>query len=345
MRIKNIDNLGLDYSDQFIHDFFIRLQNWDVNFQHLEVTENWDLKYPNNKFGILEDSDCVVVPLNYVQVSKNNNQEQKQYLPVNELLKYFLDAKVINIKTQANNERAEIFVLKSLPLAIVAEKVFNNLFRWKEYYSERKQEEYLWGGIKQKVLKFDKNLIRISKEDFQTFAHIQPVLALRKLEKNGYLKIQIIDFDLDAQNSRADRNEPFYPQFFWAQILVNDALIPAGKVAQLEFDTQNRTFILGSRTYKIQSAPRFALVKKLWEEREEMDVKTKKVLRKGKMFPKDALAVQAGIIGSSREFNKTVNMELKTEITELNRIFRQKNFPIKIRTATGVQMIRQVGKI
>jgi len=119
-----------------------------------------------------------------------------------------------------------------------------------------------------------------------------------------------------------------------------------GKIeeADIGFNSLNGVFSLGVKFYKIRSKIRLELCRKLWQERQVIKVETGKVLRKGQSFPKESLAVQIGLISFPREFSLSIKGQLKSEISELNRIFKNKKFPLRIKTANGVQLFVKVKK-
>lgn len=102
---------------------------------------------------------------------------------------------------------------------------------------------------------------------------------------------------------------------------------------KLEFNPLNGVFICGRNIYRMESKIKIEFIKKLWEEREIKPTgNNKQIIKQGKVFPKNALAVQIGIIDYADKFDNTAKKILKEEQTQLNRNFKKKNFPIKIRS-------------
>lgn len=116
--------------------------------------------------------------------------------------------------------------------------------------------------------------------------------------------------------------------------LVEEANEHANKAKKLKFDPLNGVFVYGKNIYNIKSKTKIELIRKLWEEREIIKQvgNNEQTLKKGEIFPKNALAVQIGIIDYADRFDNATKEALKEEQTQINRNFKKKNFPIKIRS-------------
>lgn len=101
---------------------------------------------------------------------------------------------------------------------------------------------------------------------------------------------------------------------------------------EIEFDPLNGVITYGKEQYKIQSDIKLALMRKLWEERKEIKINQdgkEETVRKGMMWPKQSLVNNIG-----KNPGKTYQA-----INDINGIFREKNFPLKIKRANGAQLI------
>jgi hypothetical protein len=115
-------------------------------------------------------------------------------------------------------------------------------------------------------------------------------------------------------------------------------------VTKTSFDPLSRVLSYGAKTYRPTDRTRSTLLTKLWEERKRVCLDDNKTLRVGKLFPKEAIALQINLIESIREFNKIKNKKLMEHISELNRIFKTKKFPLHIHIRGGVQLIEECSK-
>lgn len=106
------------------------------------------------------------------------------------------------------------------------------------------------------------------------------------------------------------------------------------KKKNLRFDSLNGAFHYGNEVYKVRSEKRLVLARKLWEEHKETEKETKKMLKKGLPFPKDALLRNIEVVSTLKK--------LKEEIKALNRGFRSHRLPAKITMKGGVQLIVEV---
>lgn len=100
----------------------------------------------------------------------------------------------------------------------------------------------------------------------------------------------------------------------------------------------NGVLTFGEQKYVPESDLRKSMLDLLWYKKKVF--KNEKVFLEGELFPKDAAAVQIGLISENRDF--VVEKErFKNEITALNRIFREKDFPLEISGKGGVQLIEK----
>lgn len=104
---------------------------------------------------------------------------------------------------------------------------------------------------------------------------------------------------------------------------------------EIKFDSLNGVITYGKEQYKIHSDIKLALMKKLWEEREEIQTELngqEKIIKKGMLWPKQAIATNI-----EKDPDKT-----HQAIKDLNRIFIRRGFPLKIIAANGVQLVVKI---
>ncbi len=110
--------------------------------------------------------------------------------------------------------------------------------------------------------------------------------------------------------------------------------IPQGK-RKIEFDSQNGIITCGKEQYKILSDIKLALMRKLWDEREEIKINQdgkEEMVHKGTRWSKESIA---------RNIEKDPKLTYQA-IKDLNGIFRRRDFPLKITTAGGVLLVVKV---
>jgi len=146
-------------------------------------------------------------------------------------------------------------------------------------------------------------------------------------EKEMILKIKKTDSGLEIKINK----EKFEALYKKTQNKMNTT-----QEQNIEFDSLTSVISKGSERYAIQSKLRKKLFSKLWEERQV----GKKI---GKPFPKSALAVQVDLVTAASDFNHNEKAKeiLNKEITEMNRIFKNKDFSLKIESKGGVMLIEK----
>lgn len=153
----------------------------------------------------------------------------------------------------------------------------------------------------------------------------EKVLKINKLDRSTNFA------DISIYQKKFDK---LYKKLEDSGILSEDSSVKT----EIIFDSLNGTLYKGSEVYKPSSKRRRKLLQKLWEERKE--TKAGQTIKEGKPFPKEALAVQSELVDSTSDFkkNSAIKNQFKGEIKELNRIFANKNWPLKISTKKGVQL-------
>jgi len=104
---------------------------------------------------------------------------------------------------------------------------------------------------------------------------------------------------------------------------------------EIKFDALNGVITYGKEQYKILSDVKQALMKKLWEERKEIQTEPngqEKIIKEGMMWPKQSIAINI-----EKDPDKT-----HQAIKDLNRIFIKRGFPLKIIMANGVQLVVKI---
>jgi len=115
-------------------------------------------------------------------------------------------------------------------------------------------------------------------------------------------------------------------------------LPPKETIEKIKFDELNGVLSYGNNQYKIQSDLKLKLMRKLWEERKEVKIGEngkEKIIFKGTMWPEEALV-------RNLEIEENGKNEIIKAVKNLNIILKQKNFPIKIIMANGIQLIVKV---
>lgn len=102
------------------------------------------------------------------------------------------------------------------------------------------------------------------------------------------------------------------------------------------YDPMSGVIAYNGTTYAIESKLRKNIVGFLWERKRVMQ--DEKVIVKGEAWPKESMAVNIDLIRSSKDYPK-VKDEIKQAVSQLNNIFKDKKFPIKIITTGGIQLI------
>jgi len=96
------------------------------------------------------------------------------------------------------------------------------------------------------------------------------------------------------------------------------------------FDYKECCFWHQGKTYKPNEPERIELIRMLWLKKRKEDKKGKPI-REGERLAKNYLAVKIGMIQSLKEFeNKIIKRRFKEMRKGLNRIFRDKKFPLRI---------------
>lgn len=96
------------------------------------------------------------------------------------------------------------------------------------------------------------------------------------------------------------------------------------------FDVKNCCFLNRNKYYKPSDKTRKELIQKLWTFHQRQNDKGK-IKKEGERFPESYFAIQINMIREVKEFeNKNTRKRFKEMIKGLNRIFKDKEFPIKI---------------
>jgi hypothetical protein len=104
------------------------------------------------------------------------------------------------------------------------------------------------------------------------------------------------------------------------------------------FDKMNGSIMSGKEKYVPQTNIRRELLKILWENRRVEDKAG--IARKGTPWPKESLAVQIGLTTENRDYPRA-NKAFRSEMSQLNRIFKEKQMPLKLTMTGGVLMTEQ----
>lgn len=114
----------------------------------------------------------------------------------------------------------------------------------------------------------------------------------------------------------------------------------SGKIDEGHFNHKNCSLIFNSETYKSRGGVRKALIKNLWMKHQKQNNKGK-IIQKGERLPESFFAVEIGMIREVEEFkSQRIKNKFKRIKKELNRIFSNKKFPIRIdSTAEGILLI------
>jgi len=102
------------------------------------------------------------------------------------------------------------------------------------------------------------------------------------------------------------------------------------------YDSMNGVLSLSDSVYKATSKLRRDMLNFLWRKRRVL--KGDQEITKGELFPKEAMAVQVGLIQENKDF-LNVKERIDQEVSQLNKIFRDKEFPLKITMRGGIQLI------
>jgi hypothetical protein len=115
------------------------------------------------------------------------------------------------------------------------------------------------------------------------------------------------------------------------------------KEKEFEFNYSKCQFFYKGEVYRPRNETKREFIKKLWEKHHKQNNK-KQIITQGERLPESYFAIKINMIREVREFeNKRTKRRFKETKKELNRIFRDKKFPIKIDSnKEGLLLIRTI---